>query len=240
MGVQARVLHLGEREIQGNIQGFLEGLDCLIVNIPPGLRKAPGTNFTARIRVLEACLKQAGTPHVVFVSSTSVYGASQTRVSETDPAEPDSQTGRQLLEAERILLTNSARTTQVLRPGGLLGPDRHPVFTLQGRHFPSGGNERVNLIRREEVLLILELLIENPSLSGIYNAVFPEHPAKRNYYTREAAHFGIPPPVYGDVPASPSGKRVCCPAVQALGYSFVHSIWTPELQSGPGADNAEN
>ncbi|MGB5188607.1 NAD(P)-binding domain-containing protein [Robiginitalea sp.] len=233
-GIDARVLILGERHIDGNPEEFLEGLDCLILNIPPGLRKAPEADFTARIRLLETYLTQAATPHLVFVSSTSVYGATQEMVTEAALPLPDSQTGRQLREAEKILLGNTARVTQILRPGGLLGPDRHPVFTLSGKNIHAGGNERVNLVRRQDLLHIMGLLIANPSLSGIYNAVFPEHPSKHEYYTREASHFGIPPPVYSDSPARATGKKVSCPALEALGYSFAQSIWTPDLQSHPG------
>ncbi len=233
-GIEAGVLRLGEREIEGNPEPFLKGLDCLVVNIPPGLRKDSRADFTARIRLLETYLQQAAIPHLVFVSSTSVYGASQERVTEADPPMPDSQTGRQMLEAEKVLLGNTARTTQILRPGGLIGSDRHPVFTLSGKHIPSGGNERINLVRRQDLLQILSLLIANPSLPGIFNAVFPEHPSKREYYTREAIHFGISPPVYGDSPAPPKGKKVSGPALKALGYSFAHSIWTPDLPSHPG------
>ena len=178
---------------------------------------------------MEAHLHKAAIPHLVFVSSTSVYGASQESVTEADQPLPDSHTGQQLLEAEEILLGNTARTTQILRPGGLIGPDRHPVFTLSGRNIHSDGGERVNLIRQEDLLPALEVLIANPDLSGTFNAVYPEHPSKREYYTKEATHFGIAPPVYTDNPAHLKGKKITCPALNALGYSFSHSIWSSEL-----------
>lgn len=228
-GIEARLLRLGDREIEGNPEEFLEGLDCLVVNIPPGIRKDPEADFTSRVRLLETCLQKAAIPHLVFVSSTSVYGASQGSVTEADHPLPDSQTGEQLLEAEKILLDNSSRTTQILRPGGLIGPDRHPVFTLSGKNINSDGSERVNLIRREDLLPVLQLLIANPNLSGTFNAVFPEHPSKHEYYTKEADHFGIPPPVYRDIPGQLKGKKVACPNLNALGYSFAHSIWSSEL-----------
>lgn len=239
-GIEAGVLKLGEQGFEGNPVEFLGGLDCLVVNIPPGLRKDPNANFTARIRFLETCLQQAAIPHLVFVSSTSVYGASQESATETDPPLPDSQTGHQLLEAEKILLGNTVRSTQILRPGGLLGPDRHPVFSLSGKNLPSDGNERVNLVRRQDLLNILGLLIASPTLDGIYNAVFPEHPSKHEYYTREANHFQIPPPVYSTGPTDPKGKKVGSSALKALGYSFGHSIWTPDLLSHPGDIEVED
>jgi len=225
-GIDARVLRLGDHEIEGNPGEFLDGLDCLVVNIPPGIRRDSKADFISRIRLLETHLQMAAVPQLVFVSSTSVYGAFQGSVTEADHPLPDSQTGEQLLEAENILLENTARTTQILRPGGLTGPDRHPVFTLSGKNINSDGSERVNLIRQEDLLPVLELLIANPNLPGTFNAVFPEHPSKQEYYTKEANYFGIAPPVYRDSPGHLKGKKVACPALKALGYSFAHSIWS--------------
>ena len=228
-GIEARVLRLGDQKIEGNPEEFLKGLDCLVVNIPPGIRRDPKADFISRIRLLETCLQKAAIPHLIFVSSTSVYGASQGSVSEADQPLPDSQTGEQLLQVEKMLLENKARTTQILRPGGLIGPDRHPVFTLSGKNINSDGSERVNLIRQEDLLPVLGLLITNPNLSGTFNAVFPEHPSKHEYYTKEAHHFGIAPPVYRDSPGRLSGKKIACPALKALGYTFTHTIWSSEL-----------
>lgn len=228
-GIDAFLLRLGDHEIEGNPEEFLEGLDCLVVNIPPGIRRDPKADFISRIRLVETYLQKAAIPHLVFVSSTSVYGASQGSVTEADHPLPDSQTGEQLLQAENILLENTARTTQILRPGGLIGPDRHPVFTLSGKNINSDGSERVNLVRRKDLLNILSLLIANPNLSGTFNAVFPEHPSKHEYYTKEANHFRIPPPVYSAGPKNTKGKKVGSSAIKALGYSFAHSIWSSEL-----------
>ena len=232
--IEARVLRLGETDIKGDIRSFLEGLDALVVNIPPGMRANSNADFTARIQVLESYLQKAGTPHLVFVSSTSVYGDAQENVGETDLPLPDSQTGRHLLEAETILRSNTARSTQILRPGGLLGTDRHPIFSLSGKQLTSDGNARVNLVRRQDVLRILELLIANPANTGVFNAVFPEHPSKREFYTTEASYFGIPPPCYIEKPGRTKGKEIHSRALQEMGYRFTNSIWTQNPNSKPG------
>ena len=112
-GIDAFLLRLGDHEIEGNPEEFLEGLDCLVVNIPPGIRRDPKADFMSRNRLVETYLQKAAIPHLVFVSSTSVYGASQGSVTEADHPLPDSQTGEQLLQAENILLENTARTTQI-------------------------------------------------------------------------------------------------------------------------------
>ena len=225
-GILAQKIELKESGIEGDINAFLEGLDCLVLNIPPGLRSNPNVPFTSRIRPLESQLQQSGIPHLIFISSTSVYGRDQGEVDETDLPAPDTETGRQLERAESILLQNPSRKTQVVRPGGLLGPDRHPVFSLSGNTYSSGGQDRVNLIRLEDLLNILQALILNDWDSGIFNAVYPEHPSKRDFYIQEATHFGIAPPTYPDAGESRNGKIVRSSRLQEKGYKFSHSIWS--------------
>jgi nucleoside-diphosphate-sugar epimerase len=240
-GIEAYEVRLKDHTIEGDIAGFLHGLDGLVLNIPPGLRSDPGADFAARIRMLEPHMKAAGTPHLIFVSSTSVYGEAQGTVSESDLPEPDSETGRHLLQAESFVLSNTTRTNQVLRPGGLLGPDRHPVLTLSGRTLTSGGDSRVNLVRLGDLLEILERLVTQRLPAGIYNAVYPEHPLKREYYSREASAFGLPAPSYAQPGQVREGKIVRSRRLEDAGYSFTHSIWTkspgdqdPVINAGSG------
>lgn len=231
-GIEPFVIRLGELEIEGDITGFLKGLDCLVLNIPPGLRNNPGADFTARIRLLHAHLEKAGIPHLVFISSTSVYGDAQGKVTEKDPPVPDSETGRQLLQAESLILSGTRRTVQILRPGGLLGPGRHPVYSLSGRVLGSGGNSPVNLVRLGDLLNILEMLVAGRPESGIYNAVFPEHPTKEEFYTLEARSLDLPPPSYPGTPAAPQGKIVRSKALEELGYRFSHPIRSSNPEDG--------
>jgi nucleoside-diphosphate-sugar epimerase len=238
LGIEAFRLVVGEKRIEGPVEAFLKGLRCLVVDIPPGLRADPESNFAARASTLQRALEETGVPHLIFVSSTSVFGQEQGEVSDADEATPDSQSGRQLLEAENLLLADPSRLTQVVRPGGLLGPDRHPVRMLSGREFRGGGNQRVNLIRREDLLEAMIALISGAFPSGIYHAVSPEHPAKRAYYTREAHALGVPPPLYEGSPGPPTGKQVLSNRFAAHGIRFTHSIYSdgPGRPPAPGGD----
>lgn len=238
LGIEAFRLVLAEKGIQGPAEAFLGGLRCLVVDIPPGLRTAPESNFAARVSLLQRALEGSGVPHLIFVSSTSVFGQAQGEVSETDEAIPDSESGRQLLEAERLLLADPGRLTQVVRPGGLLGPDRHPARMLSGREFRDGGNQRVNLIRRADLLEALSALATGAFPPGVYHAVAPEHPAKRDYYTREARFLGIAPPLYAGPPGPPTGKLVRSTRFAAHGIHFTHSIYSygPGQPPAPGGE----
>jgi nucleoside-diphosphate-sugar epimerase len=234
LGIEAYRLVVGEKGIEGPVEAFLKGLHCLVVDIPPGLRADPGSDFTSRASVLQRALSEYGVPHLVFVSSTSVFGQGQGEVSEADEAIPDTESGRQLLEAEHLFLSDPNRLTQVVRPGGLLGPDRHPVRVLSGREFQAGGNQRVNLIRREDLIEALTALISGAFPPGIYHAVYPEYPAKRVYYTREAHALGVTPPLYAGPPGPPTGKQVLSTRFAGYGIRFTRSIYS-ELRDAPPA-----
>jgi nucleoside-diphosphate-sugar epimerase len=226
LGVQAFQIFISETGVQGPVESFLKGLDCLVVNIPPGLRTRPDADFVSRIQHLEKKVSDAGIPRILFVSSTSVFGSGHGVVTEKNTPEPETNSGRQMLQAEALLLSNTSRQTAVLRLGGLLGPNRHPVQHLSGREFPSGGNLAVNLIRLRDALEALQYLIEEPEASGVYHGVYPEYPSRRGYYGSEARFFGMSPPIFRDEPGSVTGKQVHPERLLKAGFRFSHSIFS--------------
>lgn len=227
LGVVPFRIVLTETGVEGPLPLFLKGLDTLVVNIPPGLRKKPDADFLSKIHILDRALSEAGTPRLLFVSSTAVFADRQGIVLEDTPPEPVSRSGLQQLKAENVLLENPSRNTVVLRLGGLLGPDRHPVTHLSGREIPSGGNLRVNLIRIGDALGALRQLVADPGALGIYHGVYPAHPSRRDFYTSEARLMEVDPPRFLD-PAGPAeGKTVRSTRLQKAGFHFSHSIYSP-------------
>ncbi len=224
LGIQAYQIFLSQTGVRGPVESFLRELDCLIVDVPPGLRNQADADFVSRIRHLEQALASSHVSKVLFVSSTSVFGASQGKVTEETPPEPESNSGRQLLEAEKLLLSNPTRQTVVLRLGGLLGADRHPVLHLSGRDLPTGGNLHVNLIRLEDAVGAIEHLIADPEASGVFHGVYPDYPSRREFYEAEARLLGIPPPAFGDTPGPAAGKQVLPQRLLQGGFHFSHPI----------------
>lgn len=225
-GIDAYQLELGPTGFRGDISAFLQGLDVLVFNIPPGLRKNPENDYVGRIDHLMRALRQAALPRLIYVSSTSVYGRFQGVVDETTLPEPDTESGRQLLEAEaRIWRDRVSRSTLIIRLGGLLGPDRHPAAMLSGRSGLSGGSDPVNLIRLQEALRLLRLALERSDWEGVVNAVHPEHPKKSDFYGHEARRLGLEAPAYLNENTARPAKTVVSRYARDLQSIFSTSIF---------------
>jgi len=78
----------------------------------------------------------------------------------------------------------------------LYGGSRNPVRFLAGRKDLNNGTAPVNLIHREDCIGILKAIIGQDAFGYIFNAVIPQHPSKKEYYTKQAVTLGLEPPTY--------------------------------------------
>ena len=98
---------------------------------------------------------------VLFVSSTSVYRDvfPIEEITEETPTNPETESGKQLVEVEQLLLNNPYFQTIVLRFGGLIGEDRHPIKYLAGKENVENPDGPINFIHQEDCIgIILEIL----------------------------------------------------------------------------------
>lgn len=162
--------------------------EVVFLNTPPITTLAP--------RAYAAKLSGVTARRVIFISSTSVYGSKCGEVTEADAPSPDAPGGQWLAEVEQELRALLGDRLLIIRPGGLIGGKRHPVFHLQNRVGVSGGNERVNLIHRDDLISIIRTA---PASVKLINAIAPMHPRKDDYYTLWANKFGLTPPQFVDI-----------------------------------------
>jgi nucleoside-diphosphate-sugar epimerase len=117
----------------------------------------------------------------VYTSSTSVYGQTDgSVVDETSPIEPVAETGKILVETER-LLQESARSTgldvNILRLAGIYGPGRGYWLRqyLNGQARLEGRGERwLNMIQRDDVVGTIAAVLQRRRPGEIYNVVDDE------------------------------------------------------------------
>ena len=194
--IDSYVIKLHETNIEGDISGFLSNVDSLIINIPPRLRKNANGNYVAKIELLLAEIKKATLKKVIFISSTSVYGNISGEVTEETIPQPKTASGKQLLECENLLLKQTNFKTSVIRFGGLIGPERHPITMLSGRVGLTNGEEPVNLIHRDDCIHMIMTILKNDYWGQVFNGVYPLHPTKKEYYTKEAIKRNLEVPKY--------------------------------------------
>lgn len=223
-GIQPFLIRLGEDGINGPIDDFLSGAEILILNVPPKLRGAHRENYVLKMQAVHRALTASSLKKLVFVSSTSVYGSLEGEVSEASPPVPDTESGRQLLETERLFREDAGLQTIIIRFGGLIGPERHPVTFLSGKKGLKNGQEAVNLIHLDDCIHLLQTVMEDGHWNEVFNGVYPLHPRKREYYVREALLRKLPPPEYLNTEEENQGKIVLSSNFLTKKYSFFTSI----------------
>ncbi|MDD5150955.1 MAG: SDR family NAD(P)-dependent oxidoreductase, partial [Flavobacterium sp.] len=180
-GIQPYLIALESQSISGNIEGFLENSKILIVDIPPKLRGNSNDDFVGKINTLIPFIEKSSIENVFFISSTSVYGDDNSIVNEETEPHPETESGKQLLLAEQLLQSNSNFKTTILRFGGLIGEDRHPIKFLAGRENLENPKAPINLIHQKDCIgIILEILRQTQNDKSVwnesFNAVAPFHP----------------------------------------------------------------
>ena len=231
-GINAFQIALSEEEINGDIDSFLSHSQILIIDIPPKLRgnsndtsTALSMTFVAKIQNLIPFIEKSSVEKVIFVSSTSVYSdaISIDLITEMTIPNPDTESGKQLLEAEKVLQNNSNFTTTVIRFGGLIGEDRHPIKFLAGKENLENPEAPINLIHQLDCIGIIEDVLEKNCFDKISNAVAPFHPSRKVYYSKKAQELNLPLPKFDE--SKPSvGKIISSEKVSTvLGYAFQKS-----------------
>jgi nucleoside-diphosphate-sugar epimerase len=147
-----------------------ENLDAIVYSTSPDgtTDKAYETAYVAGPGNLLAALAERSNPQrLVFVSSTGVYAQRAGEwVNEESPTQPESESGRRLLEGERLAL-NSPFPVTVLRLVGLYGPGRTGMLDRALRPTTDENTtlRYTNRIHRDDAAGALRhlLLLEEPA-----------------------------------------------------------------------------
>lgn len=242
LGIEPHLLRIEPNENAdssiGNANPFFDS-ETLIINLPTEAAFGPEYH-PGQLRDVLSQLSPK-TKHVVYVSSTSVYGLAQGEVDETTTPVPDPGSGEILIESEALL--KNAATTQsfdltIVRAAGLIGPGRHPGLFLAGRKNIRDGHGAVNLIHQADLVALIAALVSKHSEAGVgirvYNAVAPSHPTREDFYQRVAAAVGVEIPQFAGSSEAESTSRSKIvhgeQIVRDTGVSFIHG----DLYSGLG------
>ena len=124
--------------------------------------------------------------------------------------------------AESIFQELTSVQTTVLRPAGLVGPNRPPGRFYAGKKDIPGGSAPVNLVHLDDVIGAIQNILEQNAWGGTYNLCATKHPTKAQFYTQAAQSLGLPLPQFDPLPAtrfkSVDGSKIS----RELGFKYQH------------------
>jgi nucleoside-diphosphate-sugar epimerase len=219
-GISPFLLDLQQPPARAALTDFLRA-DGLVISFPPGLRAGNGNAYLQQMQLLAAVLDQTPTPHILFISSTSVYPDCNRVVTEADDAALI-PAGNALRQAERLLQALPGKTVTILRLAGLAGGSRHPGRFLAGKTQVPNPRAPVNLIHQDDCVAIAGMLMQQQQRgSGVYNACSAEHPCREEFYTAAALSLGLAPPRFAPPGPADTFKVISSEKLkQAMHYDF--------------------
>ncbi len=194
-GYKGYFLKVTESKIEGQMEFFTE-LDVLVITVPPGMRKNPKANYESVIGQITKKIEAFGIKKVIFTSSTGVYGFQEGIITEDSQLLGNTASAKQIISIEEKLLTNQNFESIMVRLGGLIGPNRHPIYSLSGKKNLPNPESPINFIHRQDAVTILLQLIQNWKGNEVYNAVTPFHPSRKEYYSEMAKMAKLVPPMF--------------------------------------------
>lgn len=173
----------------------LPDADAVIVALTADSRDAPGYERAYRrtLQGLAEALPEDAAPHVVFVSSTSVLGRHEGRVTEETPAQPGTDTAEVLLEAERDA-RKLFETVTVLRPAGIYGPGRTRTLQRVLSGAPADHGLMTNRIHRDDLVDAIVAVLGSPAPPELLHAVDTEPATQGEVMRFLAGRLGVPVP----------------------------------------------
>ena len=166
----------------------------------------------------------------LYVSSTGVYGSVlHGTISESTTPQPESESGKCCLKAEKIVQRAFARTDSpvsltILRMAGMYGPGRllRRISDLRaGIPLPGPAENYLNLIHIDDAAAAVAavVLCENIPLLNVVNSGTM---TRREYYSELARIVDAPVPVFDEsgTPVRSGNKRVVSEVRESLSLNF--------------------
>lgn len=198
--------------------------DILIITLPPG-RRDPNVlnNYQNRIRKVIQAIQESPIRHLIYTSSTGVYGEQAGVVTEETAVAPNSPSSEAVYQAE-IMLRKTDRPLTILRLAGLIGGSRRPGRFLAGKKGLMGGEAPVNLVHREDCIGVIREVIRQNIWEEVFNVCADEHPSRAIFYTAQAKKLELEPPEFVEEEKMGMYKVVSNEKVKKLlGYHFKYS-----------------
>lgn len=168
----------------------LEHADFVFIFFPPSSFQQGQESFEHFHRLLDAIPQGA---KMIYSSSIGIYPKESGLYTE---AFNTKESTKPLLVKLEGMIQSRVQESMVLRLGGLIGPDRHPVVSIAGKQLETDGESAPNFVDARDISRFLEnaIIHFNP---GIYNFVAPCQQSKKVHYTKLSAALNLEAPSFG-------------------------------------------
>jgi nucleoside-diphosphate-sugar epimerase len=221
-------------------QKALEASQVVAVTVAPSLDASYTDTYLKTASQLEAVLascRGACPNHILYTSSTSVYGAKGSGwVDEDSPLIGNTSNAAVLIAAEKAFaaLSQYGPLVTILRLGGIYGPGRSIVQRLrmlEGQALPGDGSSWTNLVHAEDVVRSLDFAAHH-QLNGVFNVVNDLHMLRRDLYKAVCHHHGFSEPKW-DTSRSPvhgGDKLVNAERLKKCDFNFMYNTLSSVLE----------
>ncbi len=207
LGLHAIPFQLGD-DLQHPDLAPLFAADILILNIPFGRKSSQSNYYDAHMQQLVTHAAKAQIKHVIFISTTSVYGEPSGHINEQATPHPETDSAKANLAIEEWVKTSFAKHYCILRLAGLVGENRHPARYLAGRRNLAQPNKVVNLVHQTDVVQAIQAVINKGLWSETLHLCAQQHPSRQAYYTKSAQILGLATPHFAQSEVQDSGKVI--------------------------------
>ena len=168
-------------------------------------------------------LKEIAPPQlIVYLSSTGVYPDLKGNwVDETTVPNPDTERGKILLEAEKLVL-NSGFPSVIFRLSGIYGPGRNRIQTAkQGELVIDEPYKYINMIHVDDIVSAIPLLFKSAEPGKVYLGVDDDPVTQSEFFDWLSEKLNIS---IASIPVSNAtcGKRLKNKSLKSLGFSFYY------------------
>lgn len=173
---------------------FASQVICL--NIAPGRRTLDPEVFTTKMCEFVSYAKDAGVQHLIFISTSSVYGEASRTVYEYSSLDPITLSAKAHVAIEQHVNKTFENQGCILRLSGLVGENRHPARSLAGKKALANGHKKVNLVHQHDAIAAISSIIERNSYGQTLHLSAEDHPSRQTYYQTVAELLALEPPEF--------------------------------------------
>jgi len=219
MGITPYLIQIDDRVVGLQGEDFF-GADVLIITIPP----SRDIEFTKKQYLnIARLIKEGDIKHVVYTSSTGIYGTAVGHVDESFAPNPIRATAQGCYFAEQTLQSMNIPTT-ICRLAGLVGGTKKVGRFLAGTKDVLQGNAPVNLVHQDDCVLAITQIIEDNHWNEVFNICADFHPSRKVFYPFKAQQNDFEPPTFAKDDKPPIEYKIISNTKlkEKLNYKFTH------------------